>query len=392
MKPGISRAFGAALLGFLGSMVFVLLLRWVQGVDPIFDAELAMILGAFVASFAFIWGAGGLDPRMNTHPHEPEVDAETGLVLVEETEEDEHEHEEDVFEQEAKVAPPGRILTGAMWEVVAWSLSVIILLFFFASLPTGLFLRSSGDPSASRDSVGFFTYQMPFGGPEVQMSQLTLLVIFVFVLFVTLGVVGWGLAMMVTSMSRNLTEVQGEEPARMSYAKPTDRKPFFGDVLKAVLMVGFFIILYDFMVRGAMRMTTDVTVVMILLSIGLGTFIAAQRTKGKDMVDGAIEGIKVNSMMAFTLFGFFVMYIIHYEALVGFIFRPEFLRVPLSLGGALGLTLLLTFWLFNDTVSDIIVRGARSLRDSLRDEPEVDTETTAIEAVNEGELQAEGAE
>ncbi|MFW5692222.1 MAG: hypothetical protein ACOCX3_02600 [Chloroflexota bacterium] len=366
MKPGLSRAVPAAILGFLGSLVFVMVLRGLQGVEPIFDAEIGMILAAFVSSAAFVWGAGGADPRMSEHPHEPEIDQETGLILISENEIEAIEGEAIEDEEEAAAAKPTTVLGYTMWQVAFWTTMLIVVLFGFATLPTGLFLRTTTDPLASRDAIGYYNFQMPFGGPEVQLSQLTVFVIFVIITLLTLAAVGGALALMFASLSRNLAETREGKPARMAYepVRDVERKPFFGDLMKTAPIVLVYIVFF----YSLSSIADNLTLLFIAIAIGLGVLLTLVRTRNMDMTDSIIEAIKVNAMTAALVLLFPILYLLHYEVLVGLIIAgPNWLRVLLSIGGTAALAPLLVFVLYNDTVSDMIVGSARSLARSLRE-------------------------
>lgn len=362
MKPGLSRGLTAAILGFLGSMGFVMLLRGLQGVEPLFDPQLGMVLGAFVSSFAFVWGMGGSNPRMSQHPHEPEVDAETGLIVADVDEETLDEDAE--IEEEARIAGPLSVMGFSMWQISAWTIGMIVVVFGFATLPTGLYLRSSADPEASTNEIGYYTFEMPFGGPEVEMSQLTTFVLVVLFVLFSLMVIGTGLALLFTSLSRNVVEVKSEDPVRLSYDKPdaVPRKPWRRDLIIALGILLVYVSWFPFMEKG-MSLTQTHNLLLIALAAGLGIFLTSSNVKDTmDAVDQRIEAVKFNSMTAGLVFLFPILYLLHYEVLVGFIFATPWLRVLLSLGGAVALTLGLTFLLFSDTVSGLVIGSARDLR------------------------------
>lgn len=374
MKPGLSRAVPAAILGFLGSLAFVFILRGLQGVEPLFDPGIGFSLAAFVSSFAFIWGMGGSDPRMSQHPHEPEVDAETGLIIVSEEEADEEEEPDEyaIIEQEAHVSPPMRTLGFSMWQVSYWVLGLFVVLFGFATLPTGLYLRTTSDPQASTTEVGYYAFTLPFGGPEVQMSQLTAFVVMSIFVLVTLAVIGGGLALLFTSLSRNVQEVQAEEPTRLSYVpeETVERKPWMRDLIIVGSIIFVYMVLFHFMETG-IGWSLEINLLLIVISAAIGIWLTGRRTQDPSMddTDKWIEAIKVNSMIAGLIFIFPTLYIIHYEVLVGFVFPTEWIQVTLSLGASIAATLSLTFVFFNDTVSSMIINSARSLRANLQ-EPE----------------------
>jgi hypothetical protein len=86
---------------------------------------------------------------------------------------------------------------------------LFVAVFGFATLPDGFFLQTSNDPSASTADVGFeTTIQLPFGGPEMQVSQLTLFFGLAVFTLVSLMVVGALIAGLFQLMSRGVTEAK----------------------------------------------------------------------------------------------------------------------------------------------------------------------------------------
>lgn len=209
MKPGLQRAVPAGILGALGGALFVILLRWAQSVDPIWDAEIGGLMAVLTGAAAFVWGAGAADPRSNQHPHEPEAD-EYGLIVVDEDEE-EHDHADDDLEEFER--EPRRVLGFSIWQVSFWTFVLFVVVFGFATLPGGFFLQTSNDPSASTADVGFeTTIQLPFDGPEVQVSQLTLFIGLAVFTIVSLLAVGGLIAGLFQLLSRGTTEAKELEP------------------------------------------------------------------------------------------------------------------------------------------------------------------------------------
>ncbi len=163
MKPGLTRAVPMAILGFIIGALFVMVLRGLQGLDPLWNPQIGFIVAAFTTSGFFVWGMGGFNPEMNTHPHEPEVDRETGLILAE-------AHEEEVNEEDY---PPARLFGYSLWQIAFWTIIGVVALAAVA-LYSGFFIQTSPDPSASAAAVGYSTIELPFFGDEVQLSQLTI--------------------------------------------------------------------------------------------------------------------------------------------------------------------------------------------------------------------------
>ncbi len=204
MKPGLQRALPAGLVGALLGALFVIALRWAQGMETIWDPQVGTIMVALMGAAGFVWGAGAADPKSNEHPHEPEPD-EYGLIVVEDDEHDDHDLEE--FE-----AKPGRVLGFSVWQVAFWTTVMLVAIFGFATLPGGFFLQTSSDPAANTADVGFeTTLQLPFNGPEVVVSQLTLFVGFAIFTLASLMLAGGAIALIFMVMSRGSTEAKEEE-------------------------------------------------------------------------------------------------------------------------------------------------------------------------------------
>lgn len=201
MTPGLTRAVPASILGFLGGALLVILIRGLQGVDPLWDAGIGIIMATFTTAAAFVWGMGGFNPAMNTHPHAPEVDQETGLIIAE-AHDEEHEEEEE--------PTPMQVLGYSIWQITFWVIALLVLL-AAAALFSGFFLQTSSDPAASTDAVGYTDFQLPFGGPEVQLSQLTLLMVVLFFTVASLAAIGGVVALVFFGLSRGVTEAKATE-------------------------------------------------------------------------------------------------------------------------------------------------------------------------------------
>lgn len=191
MKPGLARAIPMGILGFLGGAGFVLALRALQQVDPVWDPQIGFIMAAFTTAFAFVWGMGAFNPQVNQHPHEPEVDPETGLAIVPLEAEAHHEEEEE------PVDTPINTLGYSIWQVSTLTIVAMVLLFGFATIPFGFYLRTAGEPEASVANIGDAgSITLPFGGPEVAITQMTQFVGFVAFTLVSLlvvaGIIGLG--------------------------------------------------------------------------------------------------------------------------------------------------------------------------------------------------------
>ena len=198
MKPGLHRAVPLAIIGFAIGTLLVMIIRGLQSLDPLFDAQLVFIMAGFMSAGFFIWGMGGFNPEMSTHPHEPEVD-ETGLIIAEP-----EEHEEEIND-------PRRNFISSMWLVAFLTIITMVILLGFASIPGGFFLRTSSDVSASAIDVGYYTVELPFDGPEIEVSQLTVFVIFVAFTVLSLGIIGGIISAIFYGLSSGIQHVQANE-------------------------------------------------------------------------------------------------------------------------------------------------------------------------------------
>ena len=225
MQPGLSRAVPVSMLAFIGSLVFVMVVRYLQDVTPLFDPGVGMILAAFVSSFAFIWGMGGADPRMSTHPHEPEVDAETGLIVYGE----EDEHHEKVAEEDGD---PISVLGYSIWQVSFLTIVVLSLIAGFALAPTGFTLQTTNDPDANVSSIGDEAWEIPLIGVETELSQLAAFSMVIIFTFVLLFIIGGGIGLMMTSLNQGVKEVgeveQTQQPDKSERLEAAQTASGFG--------------------------------------------------------------------------------------------------------------------------------------------------------------------
>lgn len=234
MKPGLARAVSMGILGFLAGAGLVILIRGLQSMDSLWDPQIGFIMATFTSAFAFLWGIGGFDPRMSQHPHEPEVD-EYGLIVVEEHEEVEHVEDEE--------AEPFSILGFSIWQVSFLTIILLVLLGGFATIPWGFYLRTTSDPAGSTANVGFDTVELPFGGPEVEMSQLTVFVGFVIFTLLSLAVVGGIISLVFYALSYGVTNVRANENMPLG-TEPIPRQPLVTRAINAAKLVILFVVLY----------------------------------------------------------------------------------------------------------------------------------------------------
>ncbi len=190
MQPGPGRALPMGILGFLAGMGLLVLIRYLQSLQPYMEPQLGIVLGTALAAAGFIYGMGAFDPLMNTHAHEP---AEG---------EEEHAHEE--AEEEAE-DDPDRVLGGWLWLSSSLLILLLIVIAAFALLPEGPGLRISGDPLADFASIG--VVQLQLGDATFEMTQLTLLAAFVIFMFLSLGIAAGAIGLLMHTLHNGLTIV-----------------------------------------------------------------------------------------------------------------------------------------------------------------------------------------
>jgi len=213
VKPGLSRAVPMALIGFIISAFFVVVLRDLQSVEPVWDVGVVLVLAPFISTFMFIWGMGGFDPRMSEHgTHGEPEDIVQAMVPVDDAHDDHHHEEED--------AAPTSILSGLMWTVTSLASITIIILFTFAML-SGSFLQIANESEAN--TLAIETNQeflLPLGIDTFEASQLTVFVGFIAFTMVSLFAVAGVLAAIFYFSHRDIKRVKETEPTPASVRPP----------------------------------------------------------------------------------------------------------------------------------------------------------------------------
>ncbi|MDX2077179.1 MAG: hypothetical protein SFZ02_12160 [bacterium] len=378
MKPGLARAVPMGIIGLIAGLLFTLVLRGLQGVEPVWDAQIGFVVGAFTASFAFVWGMGANDKRMSAHPHEPEVDKETGLVLYEPKEE--HEDEE----AEISKTPPGRVLSFNIWQVTYWQILLFVGLFAFATLPTGLNLQTTSVAAGNTAAIGYFDFVIPFTDTTVTVSQLTLFAFFIFFTLASLFAVSWIIGRTMLALSKNVNEVRTAPNAvgRYSFAPEgakTRQIPLSIQLVALVVLYGVFIVVgYNFVFGSFLSFFSDpdilrigMTAVFVLLFGSLTYYAIFQTDLSKTLV-----------MIGVLYSAIFLTYIISYHILVGFVlYSPDWtwMRILASLGNAFGLGFLIFYLIYPKRVNVWVGTTARNLlRMAQPEEPRAESESTAI--------------
>lgn len=361
MKPGLARAVPMGIIGLILGLLFVIVLRALQSVEPVWDAQLGFVVGAFTASFAFAWGMGALDKRMSQHPHEPEVDKETGLVL--------RDAEADPVENvdaEAQQTPPGRVLSFSIWQVSYWQIILFVGLFAFATLPTGLNLQTTRNASGNTAAVGYFEFTLPFTETTVTVSQLTLFAFFVFFTLASLYGTAWVIGRIFLTLSKNVSEVRTAPNAvgRFTFApegEKTRKIPLSIQLLGLIVVYGVFIVVgYGFMFGEFLLFFKDPEIIRVMMTgvftllIGSIVYYAIFKT----------EFSKTLIMIGVLYSAIFLTYIISYHILVGFvIYSPDLvlIRIMASAGNAVAIGLLIFYLVYPKKVNNWVGRTARNL-------------------------------
>ncbi len=228
MQPGLSRAIPMAILGFLLGALIVIVLRGLQGLDPLWAAGPGIVVTGFMTAGFFVGGMGAFDPSMSVHGEAA------------------HEHEEVVQAEPTKEGAPRRLLTGSVWQIATLLILLMVVLGGFAALPGGLSLIQTGDAYASPMSVGFVPFELPFGGPEVMVSQLVLFAIFVIWAFLSLIVFAGAIGFVIYFLSRGVTEAQVAAAGGGTAALPAPVRetPEASTLRETIFTVAVFIIVF----------------------------------------------------------------------------------------------------------------------------------------------------
>lgn len=187
MRPGIARAVPMGILGFALGALLAVVIRLLQGLDPNPNDPYgyvgpAFVLGAFLSSGFFIWGIGAFDPRMNVHGEEPTPDDQRA---------------------EETAAGPLALLISHIWQITFWLIVLVVAIAIFAFIPAGPAIQSvAGDGNPA--DIGYTTFALPFGGPTVVVSYLTLFIVFVIWTILSLAIVAGLIAFIMAYFSRGV--------------------------------------------------------------------------------------------------------------------------------------------------------------------------------------------
>jgi len=202
MQAGLSRAIPMAIIGFMVGALITILIRGMQGLDPIWAAGPGLVLAGFMMAGFFMWGMGAFNPKLSVHG---------------EAEEAVHE------ELEKEAAQPRAILFGSTWLLGTITLVLVAVLAAFALIPGGFGLTQTVVPGASTAMVGYTEVPLPFGGPTITVSTLVIFVVFILWTFASLAIASWIIAFVMSYLARGLRETAAAgrgAPALPSPAEP----------------------------------------------------------------------------------------------------------------------------------------------------------------------------
>ena len=318
-NPGVSRAIPMGILGFLVGALIVIMLRGLQSLDPLWNPGVGIVFGALFCAAFFIWGIGAFNPKLSEHGGE-----------------EEHDHHEEAAAAEEK---PTSILSSFIWQLMTWTVIGLIVLFAFA-LWGGLTLNVTADPLASTTDVGYFTLQLPFGGPEILLSELVVFIVFMLWTFISLaaaaGIFAWlfhflarGLAQSKTGGAAALPAGQtaGALPARAGEA-PTVTQEAYPDLRAGQLtpsypetegLLGTLFAWLVWLIR------TGLNVLYVLIAPPV-----TERT-----TVGWIKSLVLYAVVGIALYLFF------YYVAIGLVLPDKTLLVPLSLVNAVAIVFLI---------------------------------------------------
>lgn len=324
--PGVSRAIPMGIIGFLVGALLVIVVRGLQSLDPLWNPGVGIVFGTIFCAAFFIWGMGAFNPKLSQHG-----------------EEEEHHAQAEAVEEESK---PFTILGNSMWQIFTLLVLALIVLFAFA-LWGGLTLTTTADPLASTTAVGYFTLQLPFGGPEILLSELVVFALFILWMLLSLAAVGALLAWLFGYLNRGLVESRVEASAGASAAALTaggsagalpsglaeapvsaaitatsERAQFTSDLIKLIqfapIAIAVYLVFHNLVFGNLFPQTPDVRVGLSLI-IGLGVAAAVVRP----------------FFIGMYLFVFVLLYYIFYWVLIGLVLPAEPLRTLLSIVNAL---------------------------------------------------------
>lgn len=281
MGYGMTRAVPMGIIGFVLGAALVVLIRALQSMNEVWNPQLGLTMGGIFATIFFLWGIGGLSSKMaGHHVHEPEEDELGNEIVV-----DDHHHEEPT---------PFGILQEQIWSIAFWVSVVVLAVFFFAAIPGGFGHVISGDSAANTNMIGYFTLELP-NGDVLVVSQLLAFILFVVFTMASLLFASWLIAQALFSLNRGVKMVKAE-----------GNKPL--NVLPEASSAG-------------------------LLTAGEG---------GEALTTASTASFNWRKLLIAVVTGL-VLYVLFYQALVGWIIKDEPIRTVASISNAVLLPILIFY-------------------------------------------------
>jgi hypothetical protein len=200
MQPGLTRAIPMGILGFILGAAFVLVLRTLQSMDPLWDAQVGLLMAALGATIGFVWGMGGFDRNQAHHHIEAHYDDTAGEIVVvgahaEHGEADEH-------------VEPGQWFKLELWQIAGLVVLTFAVLLAFTTIASSPSVTISNDPAVNTNTIGYF--EMNLFGRDIVVSQFVAFLLFVTFTLVSLAVIGWLISLAFFGMSRGLSIADAE--------------------------------------------------------------------------------------------------------------------------------------------------------------------------------------
>lgn len=237
-QPGVGRAIAFGLFGFFTGSLITVVVRGFQNLSPLYDPAVGVVLGGFLGAIFFLWGIGAFNPLLSVHGGAAEKEAYRIL--------------------EERAQQPKNVLAATIWSLVGWTVLIAVLVAFFALLPFGFALTTTAIPEASTSMAGFV--DVTLGNYVIQVSQVTVLIFFVVVLFMTLFAVAGAVGYLMIAANRGLvasaqeaglklpaSSVLEQLPPGTPVEPPKPKKvrhPLVSTILKALLFIVVFSVLY----------------------------------------------------------------------------------------------------------------------------------------------------
>lgn len=329
MRPGLSRAIPMGIFGFLIGALLVVVVRFLQNLDPVWVVGSGSIIATLFSAGFFVWGMGAFDKRMSAHGEEHEEAPET-----------EHVEEE--------VLSPVTLLSGSVWQITTITMIFLFVVAIAAFIPGGFTLQTAGDSAANTSAVGFFTAEL--FGRQVIISQLTVFMGFLAFMFLSLLAIGGAIGWVMNSMAQGLQEAKlsaagagaasgtpqlsaplhTEVPARPAIINIPQPVALLGKLVITFLAVYalFFSVLLPMTISHAMEWQTPLA---LFFGVAAAIFVARPPFLPTWLHTAALIGF---------LFG--ILYFIFFEIAIGIVMKqPYEMRVMLSLVNALAIAVLL---------------------------------------------------